>query len=228
MEGEFPPWRKHCKLRLQVLGEVRPCFITVQSTEVIGAPTVPVDIPTREETTQAFAEVSSVLRSVSTQHDEVRAGMQSLVSGVETLQRARVVDEEKSAQVQATLERTLSVSSSLEARLEQAEVSQAQARTAAAEAHISSQRALQQAARLQEEQTKISKQLQQSSINSSAAGADFHHRGDSSRNENSKTGTNTLGDRKESGVHGPTDCGKSGGTSRTIGEEATRATIPGV
>ena len=137
-------------------------FHPVQSTEIIGAPTVPVDIPTREETTQAFAEVSSALRSVSTQHDEVRAGMQSLASGVETLQRARVVDEEKSAQVQATLERTLSVSSSLEARLEQAEVSQAQARTAAAEAHISSQRALQQAARLQEEQTKITEQLQQS------------------------------------------------------------------
>ena len=137
-------------------------FSTVQSTEIIGAPTVPVDLPTREETTQAFAEVSSVLRSVSTQHDEVRAGMQSLASGVETLQRARVGDEERSAQVQATLERTLSVSSSLEARLEQAEVSQAQARTAAAEAHISSQRALQQAARLQEEQTKISEQLQQS------------------------------------------------------------------
>ena len=93
-------------------------FSPVQSTEIIGAPTVPVDIPTREETTQAFAEVSSALGSVSTQHDEVRAGMQSLASGVETLQRARVVDEEKSAQVQATLERILSVSSSLEARLE--------------------------------------------------------------------------------------------------------------
>ena len=55
-----------------------------------------------------------------TQHDEVRAGMESLVSGVETLRRARAVDVEQSAQVQATLERTLSVSSSLEARMEQA------------------------------------------------------------------------------------------------------------
>ena len=74
--------------------------------------------------------------------------MQSLASGVETLQRARVVDEEKSAQVQATLERTLSVSSSLEVRMEQAELSQAQAKSAAAEAHMASQRALQQAAQL--------------------------------------------------------------------------------
>ena len=132
------------------------------STEIVGAPTVPVDIPTREETTQAFAEVSSALRDVSTQHDEVRAGMQSLASGVETLQRARAVDVEKSAQVQATLERTLSVSSSLEARMEQAELSQAQAKSAAAEAHLASQRALQQAAQLRDEQMKTAQQLQQS------------------------------------------------------------------
>ena len=60
-------------------------FSPVQSTEIVGAPTVPVDIPTREETKQAFEEVSSALRSVLSQHDEVRAGMQSLASGVETL-----------------------------------------------------------------------------------------------------------------------------------------------
>ena len=85
----------------------------IPSTEIVGAPTVPVDTPTREETTQAFAEVSSALCNVSTQHDEVHTRMQSLASGVETLQRARAVDVEKSAQVQATLERTLSVSSSV-------------------------------------------------------------------------------------------------------------------
>ena len=73
------------------------------STEVIGATTIPVDIPSREETQQAFAEVSSALRDVSSQHDEVRAGMQSLASGVETLRRARAVDVETTAQVQATL-----------------------------------------------------------------------------------------------------------------------------
>ena len=79
-------------------------FSTVQPTEVVGASTVPVDVPTREETKQAFAEVSSALRDVSTQHDEVQAGMQSLASGVETLRRARAADLETSAQVQATLQ----------------------------------------------------------------------------------------------------------------------------
>ena len=72
-------------------------FKTEQSTEIVGAPIVPVDIPTREETKQAFAEVSSALRDVSSQHEEVQAGMQSLASGVETLRRARAADLETSA-----------------------------------------------------------------------------------------------------------------------------------
>ena len=57
----------------------------VQSTEVVAAPTVPVDTPTRAETKQAFAEVSSALCGLSSQHDEVRSGMHQLVSGVEAL-----------------------------------------------------------------------------------------------------------------------------------------------
>ena len=137
-------------------------FSPIPPTEVVGAPSVPSNVPSRAETTQAFAEVSSVLRNVSSQHEEVRAGMQSLASGVETLRRARVADVETTAQVQATLQRTLSASSSLEARMEQAEVSQAQAQSAAAEAHLASQRALQQAARLEEEQMKTAQQLQES------------------------------------------------------------------
>ena len=137
-------------------------FSPIPPTEVVGAPSVPSNVPSRAETTQAFAEVSSVLRNVSSQHEEVRAGMQSLASGVETLRRARVADVETTAQVQATLQRTLSASSSLEARMEQAELSQAQAQSAAAEAHLASQRALQQAARLEEEQMKTAQQLQES------------------------------------------------------------------
>ena len=46
--------------------------------------------------------------------------------------------------------------------MEQAELSQAQAKSVAVEAHLASQRALQQAARLEEEQTKTAYQLQQS------------------------------------------------------------------
>ena len=88
--------------------------VPVQSTEVIAAATVPVDAPTRVETKQAFEEVSSALRDVSSQHDEVRSGMQQLASGVEALHRARASDVETTAQVQATLQRTLSASSSIE------------------------------------------------------------------------------------------------------------------
>ena len=93
--------------------------VPVQSTEVIAAPTVPVDAPTRAEMKQAFAEVSSALRDVSSQHNEVRSDMGKLASGVEVLHRARASDIETTAQVQAMLQRTLSASSSIEYRLEQ-------------------------------------------------------------------------------------------------------------
>ena len=93
-------------------------FSQIPPTEVVGAPTVPSNIPSREETMQAFAEVSFALHNVSSQHDEVRVGIQSLASGVKTLRRARAVDVDTTVQVQATLQRTLSASSSLEARME--------------------------------------------------------------------------------------------------------------
>ena len=147
------------------------------TTEVVTTPTIPVDVPTRAETEQAFAEVSSVLRGVSSQHDEVRAGMQSLASGVETLRRARVADVETTAQVQATLQRTLSASSSLEARLEQAESQQTQAKVAADEARIASERALQQAARLREEQSRTAKAIRRDIIRASCKGARVYCRG---------------------------------------------------
>ena len=59
------------------------------------------------------------------------------------------------------MQRTLSASSSLEARLEQAESQQTQAKVAADEARIASERALQQAARLREEQSRTAKQLEE-------------------------------------------------------------------
>ena len=91
--------------------------VPVQSTEVVVTPTVVVDAPSRAETKQAFAEVSSAFRAVSSQQDAVQSGMQELASGVEALRRARQGDVETTAQVQATLQRTLSASSSLEMRL---------------------------------------------------------------------------------------------------------------
>ena len=71
--GRISPVAKTLQIETTGPRESSSVFHPVQSTEIIGAPTVPIDIPTREETTQAFAEVSSVLRSVSTQHDEVLA-----------------------------------------------------------------------------------------------------------------------------------------------------------
>ena len=120
------------------LGDSAATTIPVQSTEVFAAPTVPVDSPTRAETEKAFAEVSSALRGVSSQHEEVRSGMQELASGVEALRRARASDVETTAQVQATLQRTISASSSMEYRLEQTAEEQRKAREAAEEARRAS------------------------------------------------------------------------------------------
>ena len=106
-----------------VVGTTRAVSATVpvQSTEVVATPTVMVDAPSRAETKQAFAEVSSAFRAVSSHQEEVQSGMQQLASGVEELRRARASDVETTAQVQATLQRTLSASSSLEMRLGQTE-----------------------------------------------------------------------------------------------------------
>ena len=102
--------------------------VLAQSTKVVACPTVPVNTPSRVETKQAFDEVSSALRTVSSKHKEVRADMQGLASGVEELRRARASDVETIAQVQATLQRTLFASSSLEMRLGQTEEQQTRAR----------------------------------------------------------------------------------------------------
>ena len=143
------------------LGGSAATTIPVQSTEVFAAPTVPVDSPTRAETEKAFAEVSSALRGVSSQHEEVRSGMQELASGVEALRRARASDVETTAQVQATLQRTISASSSMEYRLEQTAEEQRKAREAAEEARRASAMALERAAQLQKEQEKTSQQIEQ-------------------------------------------------------------------
>ena len=138
--------------------------VPVQSTEVITAATTPVDAPSREETRQAFDEVSSALHSVSSAHEEVKARMQTLASGVEQLHCARAGDVETTAQIQRTLQRTLSASGDLEMRVSQAKQSQAQARAAADEARMASESALQRAAQLQMEQEKTSQQVTQTLV----------------------------------------------------------------
>ena len=73
-------------------------------------------------------------KSVSSQHEVVRAEMKGLALGMEQMRQERAGTMETTAQVQATLQRTLSASSSLEMRVEQTEDQQRQARTAAEEA----------------------------------------------------------------------------------------------
>ena len=79
------------------------------------------------------------MRTVLSKHEEVCGDMQGLASGVEELRRARAGDVETIAQVQATLQWTLSTSSSLEMRLGQIEEQQAHARVAIEEAKRASE-----------------------------------------------------------------------------------------
>ena len=125
--------------------------IPVQSTEVVATPMLVVNAPSRAEMKQAFEEVSSAFRAMSSQQEVVQSGMQELASGVEALRRARAGDVETTAQVQATLQRTLFASSSLEMRVGQTEEQQAQARVAVEEAKRASEQALSQAALLRAE-----------------------------------------------------------------------------
>ena len=64
----------------------------------------------------------------------------------------RAGELETTAQVKETLQRTMFASSLLEAQLGQAEIEQAQMRSVAKKAKAASHRALEQAARLREEQ----------------------------------------------------------------------------
>ena len=59
--------------------------VLVESTEVVAAPTIVVDAPSREETKQPFAELSSALQQASSAHEEVRTEMQSLATRIEEL-----------------------------------------------------------------------------------------------------------------------------------------------
>ena len=106
--------------------------------EVVAAPTIQVDAPSRAKTRQAFEEVSSALRDVSSTHEGVKADMHSLAMGIEEVRRQQIGEVEITAQIQATLQRTLSAFSRLEMRVGQTEVQQAQARAVAEEARQSS------------------------------------------------------------------------------------------
>ena len=115
--------------------------------------------PIWEETKQAFEEVSLAFQAVLLQHEEVKAGMQALASGVEELRCAHTGDVEMTAQVKVTLQQTLLASRQLEMRLGHAEMMHLQARTIAKEAKAASKRALLQVAHLKEERQKTTRQV---------------------------------------------------------------------
>ena len=87
---------------------VLPSFGTV-------APTIPVDVPSRQETKEAFEEVSSAFKGMTEKHGQMQGDLQTLASTVAALKEAQQGEAESSAQVQDTLRRTASVASDLEA-----------------------------------------------------------------------------------------------------------------
>ena len=78
---------------------------------------------------------------------------------MEQMRQERPGEMESTTQVQATLQRTISVSSELAMRMGQAELSQQQARSIAESAMETSKKALVQAAKLKEEQDKTAQQV---------------------------------------------------------------------
>ena len=91
--------------------------VPIECTVVLAVPTVVNNAPSCEEMKGAFAEVSSALHSVSSQHDVVRVEMQALSCGMKQMRMERARELETTAQVKVMLQRTLSASRSLEMRL---------------------------------------------------------------------------------------------------------------
>ena len=91
------------------------------------------------------------MKQASSAHEEVKTEMQSLATGIEELRRTRAGDVETTLQLQQTLQRTLSTSSSLEMRVGQTEQQQTQTVVTAVEAKQASEQALLQTSLLQEE-----------------------------------------------------------------------------
>ena len=81
------------------------------------APTIPVDAPTRQETKEAFDEVSSAFKEMSEKHWQIQGGLQVLASMVEALQLAKQGELETTTQVQQTLHHMASTTSALEVHL---------------------------------------------------------------------------------------------------------------
>ena len=89
-------------------------------------PTVPVYVPSRKETKEAFEEVSSAFKGMTEKHGQMQGDLQTLASTVAALKQAQQGKAESSTQVQDTLHRTALVASDLQARLGAASMVQEQ------------------------------------------------------------------------------------------------------
>ena len=74
----------------------------VSGSEPSGSvtPTVPVGVPTLEETKAAFGEVSSAFQDMSARHGQIQGNLQSLATTVAALSQAKREEQEASLQVQ--------------------------------------------------------------------------------------------------------------------------------
>ena len=119
--------------------------VQVQSTEVVAAPTIPVDTPSHAETKQAFAEVSSALHDVSSEQESVHSEMKASSQEMVRMRMECAGEVESTAHVKAVLQQTVSTSSSLEIWIGQAKAEQEQARSTAKVAMEANECALAQA-----------------------------------------------------------------------------------
>ena len=84
---------------------IAPTIPVVGGLPSIGtiAPTIPADVPSRQETKEAFEEVSSAFKGMTKKHGQMQGDLQTLASTVEALKQAQQGEAESSTQVQATL-----------------------------------------------------------------------------------------------------------------------------
>ena len=70
---------------------IAPTVPVVGGLPSIGTmtPTVPIDVPSRQETKEAFEEVSSAFKGMTEKHGQMQGDLQTLVSTVEALKQAQ-------------------------------------------------------------------------------------------------------------------------------------------
>ena len=61
--------------------------------------TIPIDVPSRQETKETFAEVSYVFKGMTKKHGQMQGDLQVLASMVEALKQAQQGEAESLAQV---------------------------------------------------------------------------------------------------------------------------------